>query len=146
MQIQHENITAEFFTSRCESQFFPGLSFPLFYFSPFDLLLRTEEKEEKVMAVLCTFPINLLLTLIKDQTRIQTQRYHKTTFAFHQFPYQGKLHLRLELNLWNTFSLFNFYFYMQFVCVKFLLLPTSIYKYFTYLSRLKTNKTQQTHT
>lgn len=83
MQTKHGNFTLEFFTSRGESKLFAGLSSPLFYFLPLDLLLREKEREEKVMAALYTFPINLLLTCIKKQTRIQTQKYHKATFTFH---------------------------------------------------------------
>lgn len=103
MQIQPENFTSEFFISRGESKFFPGLPSSLFYFLPLDLLLRAEEREENVVAALYTFPINLLLLCIKDHTKIQTQRCHKATFAFYQFLYQDKLHPRIELSLWNSF-------------------------------------------
>lgn len=81
---------------------------PCFTFSLFFLLLRAKEGEEKVMAALCTFQINLPLTRIKDQTRIQTQRCHKVSFTFHQFLYWDKLHSRVELGLWRSFLWFIF--------------------------------------
>lgn len=106
---QYGNLTSEFFIIRGERKLFPGLSSPLLYFlALFFSLLRAKEREEKVTAALCTFPINLPLTRIKDQTRIQTQMCHKVTFTFHQFLYWDKLHSRAELGLWSSFLWFIF--------------------------------------
>lgn len=111
---------------RGESKLFPGWSSTLFYLLPFDLLLRVKEREEKVMPALCIFQTYLLLTRIKDQTKIQTQKHHKVTFTLHQFLCQHKLHARDEFGLRNSF--FLFYFSAQY--------PASIY----YISSHSTDK------